>query len=61
MFLSKPNYVTIRARFFKSSETADFMLARRELKVMPGNCEPKVVPGSLEGKCLFSQQKAVKI
>jgi tRNA nucleotidyltransferase/poly(A) polymerase len=57
IFLSKPDCVTIRARFFNSSQTADFVLAKRELKVMPGNCEPtvvqpRVVPGSLEDDLL---------
>jgi tRNA nucleotidyltransferase/poly(A) polymerase len=52
IFLSKPDCVTIRARFFNSSQTADFVLAKRELKVMPGNCEPKAVPGSLEDDLL---------
>ncbi len=52
IFMSKPDCVTIRARFFNSSETADFVLAKRELKVMPGNCESKVVPGSLEDDLL---------
>jgi poly(A) polymerase len=48
IFLSKPDCVTIRARFFNSSQTADFVLAKRELNVMPGNCKPNVVPGRLE-------------
>jgi poly(A) polymerase len=52
IFLSKPDCVTIRARFFNSSQTADFVLAKRELKVMPGNCELKTVPGSLEDDLL---------
>ena len=57
IFLSKPDCVTIRARFFNSSQTADFVLAKRELKIMPGNCEPavvqpRVVPGSLEDDLL---------
>jgi tRNA nucleotidyltransferase/poly(A) polymerase len=57
IFLSKPDCVTIRARFFNSSQTADFVLAKRELKVMPGNCEHNVVqssmvPGSLEDDLL---------
>ena len=53
IFLSKPDCVTIRARFFNSSQTADFVLAQRELNVMPGDCvpgdyEPKMIPGRLE-------------
>ena len=52
IFLSKPDCVTIRARFFNSSQTADFVLAKRELKIMPGNCEPKIIPGTLEDDLL---------
>ncbi|NJM46644.1 MAG: CCA tRNA nucleotidyltransferase [Alkalinema sp. RU_4_3] len=48
IFLSTPDNLTIRAKFFNSKETADFVLAKRELKFMPGNCEPIVQPGRLE-------------
>lgn len=48
IFLSTPDNVTIRAKFFNSKETADFVLAKRELKYMPGNCNPTIAPGSLE-------------
>jgi poly(A) polymerase len=47
IFLSTPDNLTIRAKFFNSKETADFVLAKRDLKIMPGNCEPKIAPGSL--------------
>jgi poly(A) polymerase len=48
IFLSTPDCLTIRAKFFNSKQTADFVLARRELKYMPGTRKPIVMPGSLE-------------
>jgi tRNA nucleotidyltransferase/poly(A) polymerase len=48
IFLCTPDCLTIRARFFHSNQTADFVLARRELNYMPGTRRPIVVPGSLE-------------
>jgi poly(A) polymerase len=48
IFLSTPDCLTIRAKFFSSKETADFVLARRDLKYMPGTRKPIVQPGSLE-------------
>jgi poly(A) polymerase len=47
IFLSTPDNLTIRAKFFNSKETADFVLAKRDLKIMPGNCEPTIAPGTL--------------
>lgn len=52
IFLSQLDCVTIRARFYDSHQTADFVLAKRELQVMPGNCKPQVVPGNLEDDLL---------
>jgi poly(A) polymerase len=48
IFLSTPDCLTIRAKFFRSKETADFVLARRDLNYMPGTRKPIVQPGSLE-------------
>ncbi len=48
IFLSTPDYLTIRAKFFNSKQTADFVLARRDLNYMPGTRKPIVQPGSLE-------------
>ncbi|MBE9029570.1 CCA tRNA nucleotidyltransferase [filamentous cyanobacterium LEGE 11480] len=48
IFLSTPDCLTIRAKFFNSKQTADFVLARRELTYMPGTRRPIVEPGSLE-------------
>jgi tRNA nucleotidyltransferase/poly(A) polymerase len=48
IFLSTPDCLTIRAKFFRSKETADFVLARRDLKYMPGTRKPIIQPGSLE-------------
>jgi tRNA nucleotidyltransferase/poly(A) polymerase len=48
IFLSTPDCLTIRAKFFSSKETADFVLARRDLNYMPGTRKPIVQPGSLE-------------
>jgi tRNA nucleotidyltransferase/poly(A) polymerase len=48
IFLSTPDCLTIRAKFFSSKETADFVLARRDLNTMPGTRKPIVQPGSLE-------------
>lgn len=47
IFLSTPDCLTIRAKFCNSTQTADFVLARRELTYMPGTRRPIVVPGSL--------------
>ena len=44
IFLSTPDCLTIRAKFFSSKETADFVLARRDLKYMPGTRKPIVQP-----------------
>jgi poly(A) polymerase len=48
IFLSTPDCLTIRAKFFNSKQTADFVLARRDLNYMPGTRKPIVQPGSLE-------------
>jgi tRNA nucleotidyltransferase/poly(A) polymerase len=48
IFLSTPDCLTIRAKFRQSKQTADFVLARRELTYMPGTRRPVVEPGSLE-------------
>jgi poly(A) polymerase len=49
IFLSTPDCLTIRARFFSSKETADFVLAKRDFSYnMPGNRQLIVQPGSLE-------------
>ncbi len=48
IFLSTPDCLTIRAKFRQSKQTADFVLARRELTYMPGTRRPLVEPGSLE-------------
>ncbi len=46
IFLSKPDSVTIRAKFANSKETADFVLAKRELApgtIAPGNLADDLV------------------
>jgi tRNA nucleotidyltransferase/poly(A) polymerase len=48
IFLSTPDCLTIRAKFFSSKQTADFVLARRDLRYMPGTRKPIIQPGSLE-------------
>jgi poly(A) polymerase len=49
IFLSTPDCLTIRAKFFSSKETADFVLAKRDFSYnMPGNRQLIVQPGSLE-------------
>jgi poly(A) polymerase len=47
IFLSTPDCLTIRAKFLNSKQTADFVLARRDLNYMPGSRKPIVQPGSL--------------
>jgi poly(A) polymerase len=48
IFLSTPDCLTIRAKFLNNRQTADFVLARRELGYIPGTRRPVAVPGSLE-------------
>jgi len=52
VFVRTPDMLTIRARFPKDhklvGQTADFVLARKELGYIKGTREPKVVLGTLE-------------
>ncbi len=46
IFLSKPDCLTVRARFFNSSQTADFVLAKREIQSQ--SAQLIMLPGELE-------------
>jgi tRNA nucleotidyltransferase/poly(A) polymerase len=47
IYLSTPSMLTIRAKFPDSKLTADFVLARKELKYNDNSRKPLVKPGSL--------------